>query len=421
MIKFIRNIIIFVRLIRESLSFAISSIVANKMRTFLSLLGVTIGIFAIISMFTVIDSLENNISNSLSEIGDDIVYIQRYPWSNDRNYPWWKYRQRPTSTHEEFLYIQQNASTISAIAIEGYFSREVKYKSKVASNTYILAATHDLDKLWLPKVAEGRYFSVNESQSGKNVTLLGATVAKELFGDESPIGKFIKAGGYKLRVVGVLEEEGDNILNLVDVDGDIIIPFYFAKTMVNIRNLWPDIMVKAKPNVTIDEVKDEMRRLLRAYRRLKPTQEDNFALNEMNLLAEIGKQIFGVINAVGWVIGLFSIVVGGFGIANIMFVSVKERTNIIGIQKALGAKNYFILTQFLFEAAFLALMGGIIGLLLIWIGALIVSSFSSFTISLTIGNIMLGLSISAIIGILSGFIPALVAAMLNPVVAINSK
>lgn len=422
MVKYIKGIIIFIRLVRESLAFSISSIVANKMRTFLSLLGVTIGIFAIISMFTVIDSLENNISNSLSAIGNDVIYIQRYPWGGDSDYPWWKYRQRPNLRYEEYNYIRQNAKTVSATALMGYLSREVKYKSKVASNTWLLVATHELNMVWGIKIAEGRYFSPIESQNGKNVTILGAKVAEELFGEESPIGKDIKVGGYKMRVIGVLEEEGDNMLNFYDVDGDIIVPYHFAKTIANMRHLWPDILVKAVPGVNNEEMGSEVTRLLRGYRRLKPVQEDNFALNEMSILAQMAERIFGAINAVGWIIGLFSILVGGFGIANIMFVSVKERTHIIGVQKALGAKKYFILIQFLFEAAFLAIMGGIIGLLLIWLGVALLSlGGSSFVISLTLGNIILGLTISAIVGILSGFIPALNAANLDPVVAINSK
>jgi putative ABC transport system permease protein len=391
------------------------------MRTFLSLLGVTIGIFAIISMFTVIDSLQRNISDSFLELGTDIIYIQKFPWSNDPNYPWWKYRQRPDFKYEEYAYLAQNARTILAVVFTSYFSREVKYKSKIASNSYLFAITHDYDKIMPPKIAEGRYFSPTESQSGKNVTIIGATVAKELFGEESPIGKDIKAGGHTLRVIGVLEYEGDNMVSINDLDGDIMVPFQFAKSIVNIRNTWPDIMIKAKQGVSIDEMGDEARRLLRAYRRLKPIQEDNFALNEMSIITQVADQIFGTINAVGWIIGLFSIIVGGFGIANIMFVSVKERTHIIGIQKALGAKNYFILTQFLFESAFLAVMGGILGLLLIWGGTALISSQSSFAITLTLGNVLLGLSISAIVGIVSGIIPAVIASRLDPVVAINSK
>ena len=421
MLKFLKNIIIFIRLISESLAFSLASIMANKVRTFLSLLGVTIGIFSIISMFTMIDSLERNISDSFSEIGNNVLYIQQWPWTGDEDTPWWKYRQRPPNKYEEFNYIQQNAQSISAVALTGYSSREVKYRSKVASNTYMLIATHDWIQMTSFEIEDGRYFSPVESQTGKNVAILGATVTEELFGGESPIGKDIKVGGRNMRVIGVLKKVGNDMFSFYEIDGDVVVPYNYAKSVVNTRNLWPNIIVKAKDGTSVEEMSDEMRRLIRAYRRLKPVQEDNFALNEMSMIAQIADQIFGIINLVGWIIGGFSILVGGFGIANIMFVSVKERTNIIGIQKALGAKKYFILIQFLFEAAFLAIMGGVIGLLLIWLGASLIGNLGSFAITLTLGNILLGLIISSVIGLLSGFIPALVASNLDPVVAINSK
>ena len=201
----------------------------------------------------------------------------------------------------------------------------------------------------------------------------------------------------------------------------VIVPVNYIKSIVNIRNIDPLIMVKAKEGIATDDLIDEIRGALRSIRRLKPKEEDNFALNQISLLSEGLNNIFGTINIAGWIIGGFSLLVGGFGIANIMFVSVRERTNLIGIQKALGAKNYFILLQFLYESVLLSIIGGSIGLLLIFILTTIVSATGSFNVSLSVSNIVLGLTISSVIGIISGFSPAFKASRLNPVEAISAN
>ena len=200
-------------------------------------------------------------------------------------------------------------------------------------------------------------------------------------------------------------------------------PINYARTLVDIHdeNLNPQIMVRAKPGLTNDDLISELTGLMRSIHKLKPRNEDDFALNQTSLISTQFDSLFGVIGIVGWVIGGFSILVGGFGIANIMFVSVKERTNIIGIQKSLGAKNYFILSQFLFEAVFLSLIGGVIGLLIVYLITLVAGDSIGMEIVLSKSNVILGFTISILIGVVSGFVPAYGASQLDPVEAIRSN
>ncbi len=412
-------------LIKESFLFAINALRVNKLRTLLTLLGITIGIFAIISVFTVLDALENTIRNSLSSLGDDIIYIDKWPWAPEpgEEYKWWDYWKRPVPKYEEYELIKKRSEKAEVVNFYAASIRNVKYKSNTRENTIIWANTHEFELIRTFELKDGRYFTPFESVAGKNVCIIGHQVALDLFRGINPVGKEIKIHGRKVTVIGLVAKEGKDILNSGgSLDEMIVLPVLYARAIMDIRseNTNPNIMVKAKPGVTISELKDEVRSIMRASRALSPREKDNFAINQSSVLNSALNSIFGVINVAGWLIGGFSILVGGFGIANIMFVSVKERTNIIGIQKSLGAKRKFILFQFLFEAIMLSLIGGVIGLLLIFIGSLIATSKIELEISLTIGNIILGLFISIVIGIVSGIFPSYKAAKLNPVEAINT-
>ncbi|MCW3078093.1 MAG: ABC-type antimicrobial peptide transport system, permease component [Bacteroidetes bacterium] len=412
----------FIILFKESLRFAWQSLAANKLRSFLSLLGITIGIFAIILVFTIVDSLENNIRGSIQTLGNNVVYIQKWPWTFGPDYPWWKYMNRPTPQYYELDELQRKCKSTEAFAYRMGARKTIKYKSSSVQNAVVAGISHDFYKIKNFDLTEGRYFTQTETDAGYRVALIGASIAEGLFVNEDPVGKQIKIGGQKATVIGVIKKEGESLLG-ISFDYQVVTPFNFARIMMDTRseNADPIIYAKAKPNVTNAEMMDELTGVLRGIRRLKPMSEPDFALNETSLLSKGFDQLFDIIGTAGWIIGGFSILVGGFGIANIMFVSVRERTNLIGIQKSLGAKNLFILIQFLGESVMLSCVGGFFGLLLTWLITLAGKSTIDMEITLTGTNIILGLTISVLIGIISGFIPAYSASQLDPVEAIRSN
>ena len=414
---------LFLALIKESFFFAWSALNASRLRTFLSLLGITIGIFSIITVFTIVDSLEHNLKTGIQELGDNVVYIHKWPWEFKEDFPWWKYMNRPVPTIKEFDRLNGKVNTAQSIAFHVAGRKPVKYKSNTIDNVTITGGSYQYDKITNFDVAEGRYFTESESNAGRNTCLIGSTIAEALFlNGENPIGKNIKIGGIKLQVIGVFKKQGESLLGN-STDAQILVPVNFIRNHVDIRseNLDPYIAVKAKDGISNDQMKDELRGMMRGLRQLAPETEDDFALNETKVISQGFDGLFSVVGLAGWIIGGFSILVGGFGIANIMFVSVKERTSLIGIQKSLGAKNYFILMQFLFESVFLSLIGGLMGLLLIWLLTLAIGDSVGMDIFLSQSNVILGVTISFLIGIISGFVPAYSASQLDPVEAIRSN
>ncbi|MDD4087002.1 MAG: ABC transporter permease, partial [Bacteroidales bacterium] len=393
----------------------------NKVRTVLSLLGITIGIFSIIAVFSVFDSLEKAIRDDISSLGDNVLFIQKWPWAmGGSDYPWWKYWQRPETNLRELAELQRRSNAAEAFTFMVSVSRNISAGNITIKNSGINAVSHDYDRVMSMDIGSGRYFTPLESQSGRNVIIIGADVAETLFPGADPIGRSVKVFGRRMDVIGVLAKTGDNIFGGSE-DNSAFITINFARNVIDLRATGTTILAKVKPNVSNEELKDELTGIMRSLRKLKPAAEDNFAINEMDIINRGFDQFFGVIAIVGWIIGGFSLLVGGFGIANIMFVSVKERTSQIGIQKSLGAKNYFVLLQFLFEAVFLSVLGGIVGLLIVLVIALIITSTTSFTMILSLQNILLGIFVSAFIGLLSGFIPAWSASRLDPVEAMRSS
>jgi putative ABC transport system permease protein len=414
--------ILVVKLIGESFIVAIQSLKSNKLRTLLSLLGITIGIFAIITVFSLVDSLERNIRGSIEQLGDNVVFIQKWPWEFGGDYPWWKYWQRPQPSLHELKLIQKKSTLAAATVYQIDYAFTAKYKSTSIENVISVGVSHQFNLLKEFSLDEGRYFSLSESNSGLPVAIIGKAVALSLFGLSSPIGQKIKLGGKNVTVIGVFQKEGESVLGN-SLDGQIVTPAIFLKTMVDTkqRGVNQSIWVKAKPGVKNEDLMYELRGIMRSIRKIKPLADDNFALNETSMLTTGFSDMFAMITIIGAIIGGFSILVGGFSVANIMYVSVKERTSIIGIQKALGAKNYFILLQFLFEAIFLSMIGGLMGLLLVWLVTKAASAVIDMEVILSWTNIVTGLTISFIIGIISGVFPSRMAAKMNPVVAIRSN
>lgn len=413
--------ILFVKLLRESLIFAYTAIISNKLRTILTLSGITIGIFSIITVFSVVDSMERQIRTSIASLGDNVVYIQKWPWSFGGEYPWWKYVNRPVPKLEETDEILRRTEVADAVVFFAMTNKTVEHLNSSIKNTSISGFTSDYEKISNFDIKYGRFFSPVEFAAGRNVAVLGHDVSENLFQNTNPIGKQIKFAGRRVKVVGVLESEGTDFVGNSH-DEMVLIPINFMASFmdVNHERNGSHIIVKGKNGITVEQLKNELTGVMRAIRRLKPSADDNFSLNEVSLLTTGFDGLFSILSIAGWIIGGFSILVGGFGIANIMFVSVKERTSIIGIQKALGAKKYFILLQFLIEAVLLSLIGGAFGLLIVFFITWAISGAFDTNFMLTLPNILLGLNVSAIIGVVSGFVPAYTAANLDPVEAIRS-
>ena len=410
---------LFIKLLKESFIFAFQAIIVNKVRTALSLLGITIGIFSVISVLTIFDSMELAIRKNIDELGDNVLFIQKWPWEGGNNYPWWKYFKRPEASLQDLREIQRRSQASEASAFMFEVQRTVKFASNNIEDVSILSVSHEFDKVMNIDLVEGRYFTMLESQGGKNVALIGSEIAEKLFAGLPPLGKEIKVFGSRLEVIGILKKEGDNMFGSSS-DRQVIIPVNYGRNYVSIDDIGTTILVKAKPTVSNDELRDELVGIMRSIRKLKPKTEDDFAINETSIISKEFDAFFGAIAIVGWIVGGFSLLVGGFGIANIMFVSVKERTNQIGIQMSLGAKKFFILFQFLFEAVFLSLFGGVIGLLIVYLLVIMSANFP-FQLILTFANILIGLSVSGGIGLFAGIFPSYMASRLDPVEAMRSN
>lgn len=413
-----------IKLILESFRFAWNALKMNAFRTTLSLLGVTVGIFAIISVFTVVDSLEKSIRESLNFLGTGTIYVQKWPFTTGP-IDWWDYIKRPQPSYNEFKFLEKNLKSKSAIAImAGSGASVMKYKSNSFDEGSLRGGSYGYKDIFSLPIESGRYFTQKEAQAGSNVAVIGANIAESLFVGENPLGKSFKVQGRKFVVIGILEKEGDSFLGNTSNDDRCIIPYdSFRKMFVTGTGRWSErgstIALKGfEDDIGLVKMEYEMRGLMRSRRGLRPKDEDNFALNRPEAIANAIGGVFDALNIAGWFIGGFSILVGGFGIANIMFVTVRERTNIIGIQKSLGAKNYFVLFQFLFESVFLSVLGGGAGLFLVYLLSFL--SLGSLELSMTMQNIILGLGVSASIGMISGIIPAAMAARMDPVEAIRS-
>jgi len=414
---------LFIRLFLESFRFAYNSLVVNPLRTFLSLLGITIGIFCIISVFTIIDSLERTIRNSMEKLGSNVVYVNKWPWApppGETDYPWWKYLNRPVTKLTEAEEIRRRSNLAQNVVYSYGFSRTIQSGNNKAENVTVFASASGLIDTWGLKIGLGRPLSDEEMDGSNNLGMMGSEIAAQLFPNGSPVGQSIKIQGFTIFIVGVFEKMGEDMFG-TSMDNRVLIPCKLANRMVDPKmDIGQSIVVKGKNEVPVARLLEELEGIMRSIRRIKPAAENDFALNEVSLISGQLDGVFKILNVAGWIIGGFSILVGGFGIANIMFVSVKERTKIIGIQKAMGAKNRFIMLEFLFEATVLSLIGGLIGLLIIYIGTYIAKASFDFEFVLTVGNIATGLIISTTIGLIAGLVPARSAARLDPVTAMNS-
>ncbi len=410
------------RLIRESYLFAIYSLLANKLQTVLSLLGITIGIFMVIFVFTITDAFETSVRSSVSDLGNNVLYIQKRPWIFDQNTPWWKFSQRPEPSMNDAKALRQRSNLARSVGMIVSGRRNIYHQGKEASNVVYVGGSYEYEDVFSFDLSNGRYFTALESASGKPVAIIGSDVVDKLFPKGNPVDQQVKIMGRKVTIIGTFKKEGQNMMGNSH-DNQILLPINFVRKVIDIKSGFsnPTVIVRAKKNVENLALSDEVRMILRSVHRLKPAADDDFAINEISTLNNVFDSFFSVLGKAGWFIGGLALLVGGFGIANIMFVSVHERTAQIGIQKALGAKNYFILLQFLFESVFLSLFGGLFGLLFVFLAVLAIRYGFDFEASLNLNNVVIAVSISLIIGLIAGLIPAYMASRLSPVEAIRSN
>lgn len=411
--------LVYFRLLSESFRFAMNALRNNKLRTLLSLLGVTIGIFSIIAVLAAVDSLNRKITKDLSSIDKNTIYLTKMSFG-PTDIPQWKREQFPNVKYDEYIYLKGALTNTEQMGYQIFTQREsVKYESKTVSDVDVVPVSHEFIDIQKLEFEQGRFYTESEANSAAPVVVIGYEISNSLFEDEEPIGKNIRLYGQKFTVIGVLKKEGgfgdEN-------DNSAIIPVNFIRQRYGDNNkaLINVIIIKPEKGVDMGAFKAEISQKLRSFRGVKSGEIDNFFINVFSGFTDFIDEIISQMNMVGWIISGFSLLVGGFGIANIMFVSVKERTNLIGIQKSLGAKNRFILFQFLFEAIILSVIGGIIGLLMVWIIAMILTKALDFEFVLGIGNIMLGTGLAAFIGLISGILPAISASKLDPVEAIRT-
>jgi len=413
--------LVYLRVFKESFSFALNALRNNKLRTFLSLLGVTVGIFSIIAVLAAVDSLDKKIKENLAGLDKNTIYLTKFSFG-PTEVPRWKRDNFPQTDYDDYEFIRRNVPGIAASAYVIFGGNEtVRYQGETISGVNVTPVSNEIYTIEDFKVEKGRFYSELESETGAPVIVVGSDLAKNLFDNLNPIGKQVRVYGRKLTVIGVLKKMGAGLGD--STDDRAYVPANFVRRFKNggVSGLPGAVIIKPVEGADIGAFEQVLKQKFRAFRGLKADEDDDFFVNKLATMVSFVDAIISSLNLIGWVISGFSLLVGGFGIANIMFVSVKERTNLIGIQKSLGAKNRFILFQFLFEAMILAVVGGLVGLLLVWIIAMIMNGIvEDFEFVLSFGNMFLGFILSTCIGLIAGVIPAISASKLDPVEAIRT-
>ena len=415
----------YLEIIWTSFKMALEEFRSNKLRTFLSLLGITFGIFCIISVLSTISSMQLAVNNDLKSMGNKTIYIDKWQYGGGPDYPWWKYVKRPSPKYEEMREIRLKVPDAAHIAFSLNASANVDFGDNSLTGVSYYGNSEDFDKIQQITIGNGRYFKQSDFDRGTPVIVMGYTIAEKLYDKpERAVGTTVKLKeGKSAIVIGLIQKQGQSLLGGWDYDNCILLTYGFLKQIVREQTANPTILVQAAPTISTAALTDELRGAMRSIRKLSPMQEDNFALNDIDSLSKFFDPIFSGMNIGGWAIAALSLIVGMFGVANIMFVTVRERTSQIGLKKAIGAKRNVIMTEFLLESAFLCIIGGLIGLLAVFTLTVIFTSLHivSFKVFIPADIIILAIGICLFTGVSAGIIPAFIAARMDPVVAIRSK
>jgi len=413
----------FLNIAGTSLKMALQEFRSNKLRTFLSLLGITFGIFCIISVLATINSMKIAVKDGLNSLGSRTIFVDKWEWRDDNNYPWWKYVKRPNPKYEEMAELKQRVPYVANASYVISDNSTIELGTDVLTGINYYGVTEEFSNIEHFEIGLGRYLQQADFDRGANNIVVGYSVAEKMFDNpERALGQTIRLKSNKPAIIiGIIAKQGQSMMNMWDYDNSIIMAWTYLRQITNEKNANPKIIVQGKTNVSIPALKEELTGAIRSIRKLSPTQEDNYSLNDIETFSKVLDSIFTNINKGGWAIAALSLIVGMFGVANIMFVTVRERTSQIGLKKAIGAKRGTIMAEFLLESAFLCIIGGLIGLIAVYILTAIFSSFFTFKVFIPANIIALAVSICLLVGILAGIIPAFIAAKMDPVVAIRSK
>ena len=414
---------VFFRVLQESLNFALNALRANRLRTFLSLLGVTFGIFSIVAVLAAVDSMKHEIISNFEDMDSRTIFLSRMAFGQT-DVPLWKREQYVDISFDQYMSLKHTATDDEILCYNMWLpSQNLRYKDNMIEMVRMQATTDEYPLVDPVSLAYGRYFNEYESHLGAPVIVIGYDIAENLFGSaDVAMDKQIRVMGKRATVIGVIEKQGESMFG-PSRDNLAFIPINLGRSVYgsSSRATTSAIIIKPDPTTDSEAYIAGLESRMRSIRGLDVKSDNDFFINEIEGLSDFIDQITGTLNTIGFVISGFSLLVGGFGIANIMFVSVKERTNIIGIQKALGAKNRFILMQFLFEAVILSVLGGLIGIFIVFLGfAGLNIMVPNFVFILSPFNISIGLLIASTIGFISGILPAISASKLDPVDAIRT-
>lgn len=392
----------------EAVKIALGALRANKLRSFLTLLGIIVGVATVIGIVSLTEGLDKAFGDEISALGSDVLYVEKYPWFNRDD--WDKFRNRKDITMKEVNALKKFMTLADAVSASVSTRRTVKYRSEFLKDVTISGTDEEKTGSAFPEF--GRDLTAMDVEHRRNVCVIGYDVAETLFKNKNPIGERVKIGSYNFKVIGILEKQGDIFGH--SLDQEVRIPIgVFSKLYGTNRSI--TITIKIKYTELMEQTKDEIRGILRRVRKVPPGEDDDFSINQMDIIMQMYNSLTSALYAAAIGVGAISLLVGGIGIMNIMLVSVTERTREIGIRKAIGAKKRNILWQFLVESVIISALGGLLGIGLGFGLGKLISSISPLPATITVWSIFLGIGFSSGVGIFFGLFPASKAARLDPI------